>query len=179
MFVHCRHLSSTTNFKFDQSVFAIHDSPPHILRSMRMTNHSTLLVTYARDHWWTLDFANAFVSPGVNSRTELVPSPRAYARNGAPRRWLGENVAKLDERDMLHLESSHATCVATKIGRQLKLRASETPFRATWGEILQNSENDNIIIRSRMPASSVIRLRIISWTWNRISVPPPPVSQRI
>jgi hypothetical protein len=25
-------------------------------------------VTHARDHWWTLDFANAFVSPCVNSR---------------------------------------------------------------------------------------------------------------
>jgi hypothetical protein len=36
------------------------------------------LVTHARDHWWTLDFANAFVSPGVNSRGELVPSPPAY-----------------------------------------------------------------------------------------------------
>jgi hypothetical protein len=31
------------------------------------------------------------------------------------------------------------------------------------GEILQNSEDYNII-RSRIPASSVIRLRIISWT---------------
>jgi hypothetical protein len=37
-----------------------------------------------------LDFANAFLSPGVNSRSELVLSPRANARNGAPRRWLGE-----------------------------------------------------------------------------------------
>ena len=35
---------------------------------------------------------------------------------------------------------------------------------AFWGEILQNSEYYNIIIRSRMPASSVTRLRIISWT---------------
>jgi hypothetical protein len=48
------------------------------------------IVGHARDHWWTLDFANAFVSPGVNSRGELVPSPRDYARNGAPRRWLGD-----------------------------------------------------------------------------------------
>ena len=30
------------------------------------------------------------VSPGINSRAELVPSPRAYVRNGATRRWLGE-----------------------------------------------------------------------------------------
>jgi hypothetical protein len=28
-------------------------------------------------------FANAFLSPSVNSRAELAPSPRAYARNGA------------------------------------------------------------------------------------------------
>jgi hypothetical protein len=56
-----------------------------------MTTHSTSLVTHSRDHWWTLDFANAFVSPGINSRAELVPSPRAYARNGAPRRWLGDD----------------------------------------------------------------------------------------
>ena len=26
----------------------------------------------------------------INSRSELVPSPRANARNGAPRRWLGD-----------------------------------------------------------------------------------------
>jgi hypothetical protein len=51
------------------------------------------LVTHASDHWWTLDFANASLSPGVNSRAELVPSARANARNGTPRRWLGENDA--------------------------------------------------------------------------------------
>jgi hypothetical protein len=39
---------------------------------------------HARDIWWTLDFANAFVSPGVNSRGELVPS------HGASRRRLGD-----------------------------------------------------------------------------------------
>jgi hypothetical protein len=48
-------------------------------------------------------------------------------------------------------------------GGILEFRASETPFRAFWGEILQNSEDYNITIRSRMPASSVIRLQIISW----------------
>jgi hypothetical protein len=41
-------------------------------------------VTDARDIWWTLDSANAFVSPGVNSRGELVPS------HGASRRRLGD-----------------------------------------------------------------------------------------
>jgi hypothetical protein len=52
----------------------------------------TPLVTHARDYWWTLDFANDFVSPGVNSVAELVPSPWAYARNGARRRWLGDKI---------------------------------------------------------------------------------------
>jgi hypothetical protein len=53
------------------------------------------LVTHARDIWWTLDFANAFVSPGVNSRGELVPS------HGASRRRLGDdwNATKLVKRD--------------------------------------------------------------------------------
>jgi hypothetical protein len=46
-----------------------------------MTTYPKRTVTHARDHWWTLDFANAFLSPGVNSRAELVPLPRAYARN--------------------------------------------------------------------------------------------------
>jgi hypothetical protein len=32
--------------------------------------------------------------------------------------------------------------------KMLKFRASETPFRAFWGEILQNSKDYNIIIRS-------------------------------
>jgi presenilin-like A22 family membrane protease len=58
----------------------------HILRSV-MTTHSTSLVS-ARDNWWTLDFANAFVSPGVNSRGEFVPS------HGASRRRLRENKIK-------------------------------------------------------------------------------------
>jgi hypothetical protein len=30
---------TTTNFKLDQSVFAIHDSQSHILESVRMTAH--------------------------------------------------------------------------------------------------------------------------------------------
>jgi hypothetical protein len=47
-----------------------------------MTTHPKRTVTHARDHWWTLDFANSFLSPGVNSRAELIPSTRAYARNG-------------------------------------------------------------------------------------------------
>jgi hypothetical protein len=54
--------------------------------------------SHARDHWWTLDFANAFVFPGVNSRAELVPSPRAYVRNGADR-WLEDRQQALTNLD--------------------------------------------------------------------------------
>jgi hypothetical protein len=59
------------NFKLDQSVLAIHDS---LLYYEISEDDHPRTVTHARDHWWTLDFANAFVSPGVNSRAELVPS---------------------------------------------------------------------------------------------------------
>jgi hypothetical protein len=54
--------------------------------------------------------------------------------------------------------------VAFYLEKILKFGASETPFRAFWGKILQIAEDYNIIIRSRIPASAVIRLRIISWT---------------
>jgi hypothetical protein len=45
-------------------------------------------VTHARDISWTLDFANAFVSPCVNSRGELAPS------HGSSHRRLGDNKTK-------------------------------------------------------------------------------------
>jgi hypothetical protein len=35
------------------------------------------LVSHARDHWWTLDFANAFVSPGGISTLALRFAPSA------------------------------------------------------------------------------------------------------
>jgi uncharacterized protein with PQ loop repeat len=71
-------------------VSAIHDSPPSFWDQWGWPPTETSLVAHAHDHWWTLDFADVFVSPGVNSRTELVPSPQAYARNGASRRSLGD-----------------------------------------------------------------------------------------
>jgi hypothetical protein len=55
-------------------------------------NEMTTHTPCARDIWWTLDFASAFHFPGVNSRTEFVPSPRAYGRNGVLRRSLGNKV---------------------------------------------------------------------------------------
>ena len=46
--------------------------------------------SHTRDHWSTLDFANAFVSPGVDSGGggRLVPS------HGASRRRLGDKTAQ-------------------------------------------------------------------------------------
>jgi hypothetical protein len=86
------------NFKFDQTVLTIHDSTLHILRSVRMTTHSTPLVSDARDHWWTLDFANAFVSTGVNSRggiSTLAPGLRPERRSAPLAR--GWNEMKWNE----------------------------------------------------------------------------------
>ena len=72
------------NFKLDQSVIAIHNSPLYF--EISDDDH-------ACDHWCTLYFANAFLSPGVNSRAKSVPS------HGAPRRWLRDysliNVAMI------------------------------------------------------------------------------------
>jgi hypothetical protein len=61
------------------------------LRPVRMTTHSTTLVNHARDHWWTLDFANAFVSSGVNSRggiSTLAPGLRPERRSAPLARGL-------------------------------------------------------------------------------------------
>jgi hypothetical protein len=76
-------------FKIEILLIPLLQAISHIF-AISEDDHPLKIVGHARDHWWTLDFANAFVSPGVNSRGVLVPSPRAYARNGAARRWLGD-----------------------------------------------------------------------------------------
>ena len=70
------------NFKFDQSVFAIFS------RSVRMTTHRWSTTPAIIDELQT-SLITSFVFLGVNSPVELVASPRASARNGAQRRWLG------------------------------------------------------------------------------------------
>jgi hypothetical protein len=70
----------------------------YIMRSVRMTTHRT---THGNPRPRSLmnfiDFANAFLSPGVNSRAALVPSPRAYAQSRSPSlRSSGRNVRLLD-----------------------------------------------------------------------------------
>jgi hypothetical protein len=74
-------------------------------------DHSRL-VTHARDHWWTLDFANASLSPGVNSRVEVELSPRANARNGAPRRWHGDEEMVV-QYCLMHTDRSFREILAT------------------------------------------------------------------
>jgi hypothetical protein len=76
------------NFKLDRSVSAIHHSPPYFWDQWGWPPTEPLTVTHARAHWWTLDLAkaNAFVSPGVNCRGELILS------HGASRRRLGDNI---------------------------------------------------------------------------------------
>jgi hypothetical protein len=85
------------------------------------------LVTDARDHWWTLDLANASLSPGVNSRMELVPSPRADARSAPLARgwqnvrflkfllfysWRCKNAVKISYANFLMTSLSTNTSVA-------------------------------------------------------------------
>jgi hypothetical protein len=75
----CRHaVGIMQTILLDQSVSAIHDSPPYFWDQWGWphTQHSNTVGDPARVHWWTLDFANVFVSPGVSSRGELVPSAR-------------------------------------------------------------------------------------------------------
>jgi hypothetical protein len=55
-----------------------------------MTTHTPM--NRARDIWWTLDFASAILSPGANSRGELVNS------HGASRRRLGEYLTIIRRR---------------------------------------------------------------------------------
>jgi hypothetical protein len=52
-------------------------------------NTPTPLVSHACDHWWTLNFANAFISPGVNSREELVPPHGVSSRRLGDKTWTG------------------------------------------------------------------------------------------
>jgi hypothetical protein len=71
----CRHavvIMQTLNWTNQCPLFMT--VPPYFLDQWGWPPTESLTVTHARAHWWTLDLANAFVSPGVNSRGELVPS---------------------------------------------------------------------------------------------------------
>jgi presenilin-like A22 family membrane protease len=61
----------------------------HIVRSVRWPPTEPLTVTHARGHWWTLDFANAFVSSGVNRRGGTSTLARRFAPSAR-----GKNICK-------------------------------------------------------------------------------------
>jgi hypothetical protein len=100
------------------------------MQTLNWTNHSVLFMTvrhifeiseddhprtvsHARDHWWTLDFANAFVSPGVNSREGLVPS------HSASRRRLGDYCCSRVPR-ALPLQTKHSSNACERDSKALK-----------------------------------------------------------
>jgi hypothetical protein len=81
----CRHSCSHYNATFDWTNQCPLFITVRLIFEINEDDHPSL-VTHARDHWWTLVFAYAFVSPGVNSRGELVHS------HGASRLRLGDNM---------------------------------------------------------------------------------------
>ena len=91
--------------------------------SSLLANHDQpYTINRARDIWRTLDFVSAFLSPGVNSRAELVPSPRAYARNGASRRWIGDNIVwTLSHSRKIHTPTIHGGNFCCLEGKNLLL----------------------------------------------------------
>jgi hypothetical protein len=78
------------NFKFDQSVFTIHDSrhifeiseDDHPLNTVGHPRPRSLMNFRLREC-----FSNAFAFPGVNSRAELVPAGAGPERRSAPLAW--------------------------------------------------------------------------------------------
>ena len=57
---------------------------------MSMSTHDTMNYSDAPAKLDELQTSHGFLKCRKNSRAKLVPSPRAYARNGALRRWLGD-----------------------------------------------------------------------------------------
>ena len=56
---------------------------------MRITSITVHDINKMEDNF---ELRYVFTYPGIISRAELVPSPQVYGRNGAPRRWLWENM---------------------------------------------------------------------------------------
>jgi hypothetical protein len=67
------------SFKIEILLIPLLQTISHIFE-ISEDDHPLKIVGHARDHWWTLDLANAFVSTGVKSRGELVPSHGASSR---------------------------------------------------------------------------------------------------
>jgi hypothetical protein len=82
--LYMKRFSKYMSFKIEILLIPLLQAINHIFE-ISEDDHPLKIFGHARDHWWTLDFAKALVSPGVNSRGELVPS------HGASRRRLGDN----------------------------------------------------------------------------------------
>jgi hypothetical protein len=54
--------------------------------ALRITSKTVLDINKMQDNF---ELQYVLTYPGIISRVELVPSPQAYARNGAPRLLLG------------------------------------------------------------------------------------------
>jgi hypothetical protein len=90
------------------------------------------LVTHARDIWWTLDSANAFVSPGVNSRGKLVPS------HGASRRRLGDYIGPIDK----FIDYAYCYAYIAEMSHFRKVISErETKLIKLWTKIINNNNN--------------------------------------
>jgi hypothetical protein len=75
--------------------------------------------------------ALAFVSPGVNSRAELVPSPRACARNGAPRRWHRIQISNRRATQRCNVSAFFYAKICSLLARR---RSSQLVQRVYWPE---------------------------------------------
>ena len=83
--VSCRH----SILRIAQSVFAT-PMTIHFVEISGWSTHDTTNYSDAPAKLDELQASHGFPECRKNSRVELVPSPRAYARNGASRRWLGD-----------------------------------------------------------------------------------------
>ena len=66
----------------------------HFVEISEWSTHDTMNYSDAPAKLDELQASHGFLKCRKNSRAELVPSPRAYARNGAWRRWLGDDMLK-------------------------------------------------------------------------------------
>jgi hypothetical protein len=113
-------------------------------------------VTHGRDIWWTLDFPNAFVSPGVNSRGELVPS------HGASRSRLGYYFGHLVKVE-IHAFSD-ASCLAIWAVVYLKLvdRSGNINVHLVFAQAKLGPKKPTTIPRIELCAA-VLATKAVQW----------------
>ena len=131
-------------------------------------------VTHARDIWWTLDFPNAFVSPGVNSRGELVPSHGASRRrlgDKKPTSWSTFSLSKFaDMMSLGELQMGTGNLRAVKM-RAVKLRVMSCELSVATAYELQQLTSCKLRNSCEFPTRSVSELlpykNACTFGWNR------------